>query len=58
MIGGGEPAKTKTTRRRRSIKKKSETAAAGKKVKIKAEKAEEPVADAEETPEESPAEEK
>ena len=59
MMGGGEAAKTKTTRRRRGApKKKSETAAAGKTVKTKAEKAEKPVADAEEAPEESAAEEK
>jgi large subunit ribosomal protein L17 len=58
MMGGGEAAKTKTTRRRRAIKKKSETAAAEKTVKTKVEKAKEPVADAEETPEESAAEEK
>jgi large subunit ribosomal protein L17 len=58
MMGGGEAAKTKTTRRKRATKKKSEAAAPEKTVKIKAEKAEEPVADAEEAPEESAAEEK
>ena len=58
MMGGGEAAKTKTTRRRRSIKKKSDVAAPEKTVKTKAKKAEEPVADAEEAPEESAAEEK
>jgi large subunit ribosomal protein L17 len=58
MMGGGEAAKTKTTRRRRSLKKKSEAAAPEKTVKTKAEKAEEPVADAEEAHEESAAEEK
>jgi large subunit ribosomal protein L17 len=58
MMGGGEAAKTKTTRRKRATKKKSEAAAPEKTVKTKAEKAEEPVADAEEAPEESAAEEK
>jgi large subunit ribosomal protein L17 len=58
MMGGGEAAKTKTSRRRRAPKKKSEAAAAEKTAKTKAEKAEEPVADAEETAEDSAAEEK
>ena len=61
MMGGGEAAKAKTTRRRRATKKKSETPAAEKTVKTKAEKAEKaekPAADAEKAPEESAAEEK
>jgi large subunit ribosomal protein L17 len=58
MMGGGEAAKTKTSRRRRSVKKKSEATAPEKTVKTKPEKAEEKVADAEEAPEESAAEEK
>jgi large subunit ribosomal protein L17 len=58
MMGGGEAAKTKTTRRKRATKKKSEAATPEKTVKTKAEKAVEPVADAEEAPEESAAEEK
>jgi large subunit ribosomal protein L17 len=58
MMGGGEAAKTKTTRRRRLLKKKSEATSAEKTLKTKAEKAEEPVADAKEAPEESAAEEK
>jgi len=58
MMGGGEAAKTKAARRRRSPKKKSETAVPEGKLKAKAAKAKEPVEDAEETAEESAAEEK
>jgi large subunit ribosomal protein L17 len=58
MMGGGEAAKSKTARRRRVTKKKSETPAAEKKGKTKAEKAEKLVAGAEEAPGESSAEEK
>ena len=51
MKGGGDVAKTKTTRKRRSAKKKSETKAEST-VKAKAEKAEVPVTNAEEPAEE------
>jgi large subunit ribosomal protein L17 len=58
---GGEAAKTKTTRRRRATKKKDEDVAeakAPKAVKAKAEKVEKPAAKAEESADESVAEEK
>jgi large subunit ribosomal protein L17 len=58
---GGEAVKTKTTRRRRTTKKKDESVAetkAPKTDKVKAEKSEKPVAEAEETIGESVPEEK
>jgi large subunit ribosomal protein L17 len=48
MLGGGEAAKTKSTRRRRSIKKKGEGEAPEKPVKTTAAKAEKKVKEAEE----------
>jgi len=60
MLGGGESEKGKTTRRRRAPKKKDETTVAQKKVKAvvdKAQKTEEKVSPADETPEETSSEE-
>jgi large subunit ribosomal protein L17 len=47
MLGGGEAAKTKTTRRRRSARKKVETPVSGKTVKAAEEKAEEQIDESE-----------
>jgi large subunit ribosomal protein L17 len=55
---GGEAAKTKTTRRRRATKKKEETVVETKAPKVKSEKTEKPVAEAEEAAGESVPEEK
>jgi large subunit ribosomal protein L17 len=57
MMGGGEAAKTKNTKRRRSTKKKGEGEAPEKQTKGATAKAEKPVKEAEEQPEAPAAEE-
>jgi large subunit ribosomal protein L17 len=57
MIGGGEAAKTKSTRRRRATKKKSEGEAPEKPVKGVEPKAEKPVKEAEDSAETTATEE-
>jgi large subunit ribosomal protein L17 len=51
MLGGGDAAKTKTTRKRRSARKKAESAGSEKPVKASAEKAEKKAEDIENAPE-------
>jgi large subunit ribosomal protein L17 len=58
MLGHGEAAKAKTTRRRRSIRKKTEAAGTEEVKEIKAEKTEKPAENVDEASEESAPEEK